>query len=121
MEGFHAVSPKKDCPHCIPAHVAPKIEFEGKHVDDPCCTEGCGHKGENWICLTPGCLEIHCSRYVKSHMVKHGEEKKHPIVFSFADFSYWCYECDAYLEHNILTAVEHFYLQKFTESDDTKE
>ena len=54
--GFHAVTPKRDCPHCTPEHVAPKEEFKGKHVNDPCCTEGCGHRGENWICLTPGCL-----------------------------------------------------------------
>jgi hypothetical protein len=54
-------------------------------------------------------------------MVEHGKCTKHPIVFSFADFSYWCYECDAYLEHKILNQVEHFYEQKFSADDGVKE
>ena len=65
--GFHAVTPKRDCPHCTPENIAPKESFVGKHVNDPCVN--CGHKGENWICLKPGCGEVHCSRYVSSHMV----------------------------------------------------
>jgi uncharacterized UBP type Zn finger protein len=113
--GFHAVTPKRDCPHCTVENIAPKELFVDKHVNDAC--EDCGHKGENWICLKPGCHQVHCSRYVKSHMVTHGETTSHPIVFSFADFSFWCYSCDAYLEHPLLDHMEHFYLQKFAEDD----
>ena len=46
-------------------------------------------------------------------MVDHYNEHKHPIAFSFADFSYWCYECDSYLEHAILNHQMIFYEQKF--------
>jgi len=101
-QGFHAVTPKRDCPHCTEENIAPKSDFEGKHVNDACATGDCGHKGENWICMKPGCKEVHCSRYVKSHMVEHNTAQDHPIVFSFADFSFWCYKCDAYLEHPLL-------------------
>jgi len=50
-------------------------------------------------------------------MVDHNTETDHPIVFSFADFSFWCYKCDAYLEHPLLNHIEFFYAQKFEESD----
>ena len=99
-DGFHAVVPKKDCPHCIPENIATLEQLKGKSVHDPC--EDCGHVGENWICLKPGCLVIKCSRYVKSHMLDHQDEHagyQHPIAFSFADFSFWCYACDSYIEH----------------------
>lgn len=65
--GFHAVEPKRDCPHCTPENIAPKEAFEGVHVNDPCVD--CGNRGENWVCLKPGNPTVRCSRYVNSHML----------------------------------------------------
>lgn len=98
--GFFAVEPKRDCPHCTRENLVNNEELVGKSVDDPC--GDCGNVGENWICLKPGCLKVLCSRYVKGHMLDHQEKNpnhSHPIAFSFADFSYWCYACDSYVEH----------------------
>ena len=89
MEGFVAVCPKTDCPHCTIDNIEDSPDFKDTSVNDPC--KVCGEKGEVWICLK--CKEVFCSRYVNGHMVEHFEETKHPICFSFADFSYWCYEC----------------------------
>lgn len=124
IEGFHAVSPKTDCPHCTPENIWPISEIaERVHCDDPCYV--CGNKGENWLCLKPGCAKVACSRYVKSHMVNDHQKEHpnhdHPIVFSFADFSYWCYICDSYIIHPLLTHQEYFTMQKFGDDMDLKE
>lgn len=122
FEGFHAVQPRKDCPHCSPDFIAPKEAFAQVNVNDACMFEGCGHKGENWVCLMPDCGTVMCSRYVKSHMKdKHNAKEKHPICFSFADFSYWCYGCDDYVVSDLLDHSKHFYPQKFGEKDTDKQ
>ena len=110
---FFAVAPKTDCPHCTPENICSLEELADKTVNDPCFE--CGHQGENWICLKPGCGTVACSRYVAGHMVnKHYvENPTHCIVLSFADFSYWCYECDSYVVHELLKHVSLFYEQKF--------
>ncbi|TNV75304.1 hypothetical protein FGO68_gene10125 [Halteria grandinella] len=121
MGGFAAVYPKTDCPHCVPENIKPLAEMiaSGKKVTDPCTQ--CQVGGEVWLCLT--CAEVHCSRYVEGHMALHNASEGHPLVFSFADFSYWCYICDSYVIHATLNhhkegAAECFYKQKFgAESD----
>lgn len=45
----------------------------------------------------------------------------HPIVFSFADFSYWCYACDSYVIHPLLNQARYFHKQKFPEELTNKE
>ena len=105
MQGLFAVTPKKDCPHCVSENIMPKEDYKEQHVSDPC--HSCGNIGENWICLT--CKVSFCSRYVNGHMAEHNNQTKHPICFSFADFSYWCFECDAYLEHPLLDHSKYFY------------
>ena len=110
------MTPKRDCPHCTPEHILPKEEFKDVHVNDPC--SDCGNVGENWVCLKPGCRAVKCSRYVQSHMLDHQAENPghgHPIAFSFADFSYWCYACDSYVEHPLLDHAAYFFEQKFGE------
>ena len=42
-------------------------------------------------------------------------EHAHPIAFSFADFSYWCYACDSYVEHPLCNQARFFHKQKFPE------
>ncbi len=39
-----------------------------------------------------------CSRYVKSHMAEHNAKTKHSIALSFSDASFWCYDCESYIE-----------------------
>ena len=88
------VMPLSWCPHLdtitsepVPTNI--DVRKEG-------CEE-CGHVGENWICLI--CLTIHCSRYVKEHMLIHGTEKEHSVTLSFSDISVWCYTCNDYIDN----------------------
>ena len=112
--GFHFCQPKKDCPHCLPGeNIAHISEFKDLSVTTPC--KDCNHTRENWVCLK--CKVICCSRYIKSHMLIHNEESKHPIALSFADFSFWCYECDDYVVSEHLDHVKHFYPQKFSDGE----
>jgi len=109
--GFFAVEPIKECPHCIPGvYITPVEEFKDITIKTPCY--GCGHCKENWVCMKS--KVVGCSRYVNSCMVKYNEKEKNPIALSFADFSYWCYECDSYVISKHLNHVkEYFYAQKF--------
>jgi len=53
-------------------------------------------------------------------MIQHQTENPghaHPIAFSFADFSYWCYACDSYVVHPLLTHSKFFHKEKFAEDD----
>lgn len=34
-------------------------------------------------------------------MAAHFEQAKHPIVMSFSDLSFWCFECGDYIEHAV--------------------
>lgn len=111
--GFFACQPIKECPHCLPENISPIEDFKDLTVTTPC--QNCDHKKENWVCLK--CRAIMCSRYVKSHMVEHYEKEKHPIALSFADFSFWCYECDSYVVSKHLNHVKHFYPQKFGDEE----
>ena len=66
--GFFAVSPKNECPHCIPGKFILSVtEFSDVNVNTPCVD--CGNQKENWVCLL--CKTVGCSRYVKSHMKEH--------------------------------------------------
>lgn len=109
--GFFAVEPIKECPHCVPGvNITPVEEFKDISINTPCYN--CGHTKENWVCLKT--KVVGCSRYVNSCMVKYNEKEKNPIALSFADFSYWCYECDSYVISKYLNHVQkHFYAQKF--------
>ena len=117
LKGFHAVSPKTDCPHCSTDNILEltHILSMGKKISDTCQT--CSVNGEVWLCLK--CAEIHCSRYVEGHMAKHySENPDHMLAFSFADFSFWCYACDSYVIHQLLNhqtnqSPDGFYIQKF--------
>ncbi|EDQ88423.1 uncharacterized protein MONBRDRAFT_8876 [Monosiga brevicollis MX1] len=112
--GYFAVEPKRDCPHV--ALVRPMLEFE---LESPCCD--CGHVGENWVCLA--CSTVRCSRYINGCMLKHYEDSRgtlppslplppalrasgHAVAFSFSDFSFWCFECDSYVESPALRPIK---------------
>ena len=122
MHGFHAVYPKDDCPHCTVDNIKPlqAILDAGVKISSACA--GCAHQGEVWVCLK--CAQVCCSRYVQGHMALHNQDNpEHIIAMSFADFSYWCYECDSYVVHPLLSHAnrdhpEGFYVQKFGASND---
>ena len=44
------------------------------------------------------------------------ENPDHCIVFSFADFSFWCYACDDYVVSDKLDHGKAFFEQKFGEA-----
>lgn len=110
--GFYIVEPKTDCAHCqLTKHVLPVEDFKDVAVDLKCaCCEG---DRENWICL--GCKWVGCGRHVESHMLDHNKQKGHPIVLSLADLSFWCYECDSYIQdpQRLNHVTKHFYPLKF--------
>ncbi|KAH3760746.1 silent information regulator family protein [Pelomyxa schiedti] len=92
MQGF-AVSPKRDCPHVVEAITALPTS-----IPYPCGCSVCGDVSENWLCAT--CYGQNCSRYVRGHASsKHFPTTSHPIALSLADLSFWCYVCEAYIEH----------------------
>lgn len=60
--------------------------------------------------------QVLCGRYVKQHMVTHGQESGHPMVLSFADHSVWCYACESYVHNKVLHEAKNAaHLMKFGE------
>uniref|UniRef100_A0A8C1RMS7 Protein deacetylase HDAC6 n=1 Tax=Cyprinus carpio TaxID=7962 RepID=A0A8C1RMS7_CYPCA len=97
------------CPHLESVRPVPA---GGIDVFLPC--EECGGDTENWICLF--CYKVLCGRYVKQHMVTHGQESGHPMVLSFADHSVWCYACESYVHNKVLHEAKNAaHLMKFGE------
>jgi len=83
-----------------------KLDLNGIH-----CFQ-CSETKENWICVE--CGLVGCSRYVNSHMIKHSEESNHKVVVSLADFSCWCFECEAYMNgHELKEFLNKLHFQKF--------
>jgi len=35
-------------------------------------------------------------------MAEHNSQTAHTIALSFSDGSYWCYECDSYIDSHLL-------------------
>ncbi|KAJ3240834.1 NAD-dependent protein deacetylase sirtuin-2 [Chytriomyces hyalinus] len=100
MEGF-AVYPKTDCPH-VHEHVGNFSGAAGERLAErahssQCSVAECGSSDENWVCLSPNCMAVCCSRYVNGHMAAHFEETRHAVSLSFTDLSVFCYECDSYI------------------------
>ncbi|RRT53400.1 hypothetical protein B296_00044397 [Ensete ventricosum] len=83
--------------------------------DSPCSR--CYHPLENWLCLS--CKDVFCSRFINKHMLKHHEESGHCLALSFSDLSVWCFECDAYLDVQMIWQLRPVYevahLLKFKE------
>ncbi|THU62163.1 hypothetical protein C4D60_Mb01t02230 [Musa balbisiana] len=83
--------------------------------DSPCSR--CHHPAENWLCLS--CKDVFCSRFINKHMLKHYEESGHCLALSFSDLSVWCFECDAYLDVQMIWQLRPVYevahLLKFEE------
>ncbi|XP_043829653.1 histone deacetylase 6 isoform X2 [Dromiciops gliroides] len=106
---FYAVTPLSWCPHLATVRSVPE---GGLEVTQPC--QDCGTHVENWLCLS--CYQVHCGRYIQAHMLQHHEASGHPLVLSYADLSVWCYTCQAYVNHEVLSeAKKTAYQSKFGE------
>lgn len=120
----------KHCPHVDDYGFQALLSCERLAMGQP-CLHGCGGK-ENWICLLTG--ETRCGRYGQRHSMKHWQETKrqqestltvqqlasmgeplgHCLVLSQEDLSVWCYECQAYVQHEHLKPlVKHAEALKF--------
>lgn len=93
---FFAVYPRTNCPH-IDGHISSNVsENAGNSFPGNGC-HVCQDKRENWLCLE--CGYLFCGRYINGDGMKHYQQQKHPILFSFTDLSFWCYECDSYISN----------------------
>uniref|UniRef100_A0A8C1RMQ4 Protein deacetylase HDAC6 n=1 Tax=Cyprinus carpio TaxID=7962 RepID=A0A8C1RMQ4_CYPCA len=109
LDTMYVVDTLPWCPHLESVRPVPA---GGIDVFLPC--EECGGDTENWICLF--CYKVLCGRYVKQHMVTHGQESGHPMVLSFADHSVWCYACESYVHNKVLHEAKNAaHLMKFGE------
>lgn len=110
IDGYFAVSPKRDCPHLATALDADLAHYREVNIRSPC--QDCDNVGENWVCLI--CQQVKCSRYVSSHGLAHYSDTNHSLAMSFSDLSVWCHLCDSYLEHDSLDSLlRHFRDLKF--------
>lgn len=92
-QGWFSVTPLKHCPHCCEVFLKPDVVID---VQQPC--KDCGNVGENMLCLS--CFSVFCGRHVHGHMINHNNATHHPIVAGFADLSFWCYPCEAYIDES---------------------
>ncbi|GAM28633.1 hypothetical protein SAMD00019534_118090 [Acytostelium subglobosum LB1] len=102
QQGFFCVSPIA-CKH-LTDHTLVKQSLDINIFDNADLTnlscQSCADPSENWVCLK--CRYIGCSRHVSGHAAEHHTSTAHPIAASFSDHSFWCYDCESYLEHPVL-------------------
>ncbi|XP_026287181.1 histone deacetylase 6 isoform X1 [Frankliniella occidentalis] len=98
-ERMFAVVPLSDCPHLPSVEPVPE-----QGIDTNAACEECSSTQENWACLV--CYKVLCGRYVNEHMSQHGHGVGHPLTLSFSDLSVWCYECEAYIDNQVLYAAK---------------
>ena len=65
-----------------------------------------------WSCrtsLTFQAFSLHSYwllRYVNGHQVEHHDQSSHPLALSFSDLSVWCFDCDSYVDNQVLYDVK---------------
>ncbi|CAE7304548.1 Sirt6 [Symbiodinium sp. KB8] len=108
----------KHCPHICELPLGTIVKKAALEFGNP-CAKGC--KGsENWVCLM--CGVTHCGRYVNKHALHHWQETReadsraltvgeaaagvcrrgHFLAMGLMDLSVWCYECESYVDHEVL-------------------
>lgn len=97
--GGFAVYPLSWCPHLaqLPSNVPEEVSTK-----EPC--NQCGDTKENWLCLH--CFSSSCSRYIGEHQLAHFSETQHALALSYSDLSVWCYQCDNYVDNEVLYTVK---------------
>jgi hypothetical protein len=50
-------------------------------------------------------------RYASAHMMAHyqAEGANHSVVFGYDDLSFWCYQCEGYLNHKYIPKLSVVY------------
>mmetsp|Transcript_50662 Transcript_50662/g.120941 ORF Transcript_50662/g.120941 Transcript_50662/m.120941 type:complete len:551 (-) Transcript_50662:227-1879(-) len=111
----------KHCPH-IAEFEPGQLLRKGSLTFGKPCQAGC--KGtENWVCLM--CGETNCGRYMHRHALQHWQQTKaeqeksltvgeaaagvqrrgHCLCIGLMDLSVWCYECESYVQHEVLQPI----------------
>jgi len=99
-----------ECPHLH------HLNADTQHLPrfDALCTT-CKDPSENWLCLS--CQEVYCGRYINGHMLAHSKDANHPLAAGFRDLSVWCFECEHYLDAQVILQLrpifEALHLMKF--------
>lgn len=111
----------KHCPHVDELGYEALIKRTDLKFDNR-CLHGC-NGSENWVSLHDG--KTRCGRYAFKHSKAHWEETKkqqestitvadaargrqaygHCLVIGLSDLSTWCYECQAYVQHESLVPL----------------
>ena len=107
--GFFRIEPLSFCDHAADNACVDAVAL-GALTDDfeqlaPCAV--CGDAEESIVCAK--CLAVHCGRHVKGHGVKHAEETGHCIGVGLRDLSFWCHQCDGYLNNYTIDALKPLY------------
>ena len=107
--GFFRIEPLSFCDHAADNACADAAAL-GALTEDfeqlaPCVV--CGDAEESIVCAK--CLAVHCGRHVKGHGVKHAEEAGHCIGVGLRDLSFWCHQCDGYLNNYTIDALKPLY------------
>mmetsp|Transcript_168173 Transcript_168173/g.535170 ORF Transcript_168173/g.535170 Transcript_168173/m.535170 type:complete len:200 (+) Transcript_168173:151-750(+) len=98
------VFPHDHCPHLKDAEL---VFPSGAHLiaSDARCSV-CG-EGEVWVCAL--CGAVLCSRFKNQHMAAHSQSEGHCVALSLSDLSFWCFQCDAYLDVFKIKALQPLY------------
>ena len=107
--GFFRIEPLSFCDHaedntCVDAAALGALKENFEQLA-PCVV--CGDAEESIVCAK--CLAVHCGRHVKGHGVKHAEETGHCIGVGLRDLSFWCHQCDGYLNNYTIDALKPLY------------
>jgi precorrin-6B methylase 2 len=107
--GFFRIEPLSFCDHaednmCMDAAALGALTEDFERLA-PCVV--CGDAEESIVCAK--CLAVHCGRHVKGHGVKHAEETGHCIGVGLRDLSFWCHQCDGYLNNYTIDALKPLY------------
>eukprot|EP01084_Bolivina_argentea_P101547 182037_1 len=110
---------KNKCSHvsihncCAPRTTAPENERAqalATILTEPTCSIPDCNQTECWFCLS--CHTLFCGRYANNHMSIHREQsddQSHCIAMGVGDLSFWCYECDSYINHLTIQNVFEVY------------
>ncbi|VDL69473.1 unnamed protein product [Nippostrongylus brasiliensis] len=102
VNGLNVVVPLTTCPHRSQTTGAADIRIDANAVCDIC-----SEAAELWVCLT--CYKVHCGRYVRGHALSHHfSEPTHAMSLSLANFSVWCYPCEAFVHNKVLIPAKPF-------------
>eukprot|EP00928_Gymnodinium_smaydae_P089989 TRINITY_DN73858_c0_g1_i1.p2 TRINITY_DN73858_c0_g1~~TRINITY_DN73858_c0_g1_i1.p2 ORF type:complete len:202 (+),score=46.44 TRINITY_DN73858_c0_g1_i1:81-608(+) len=105
------VFPRTDCPHL---GACPALQSPPASLPETVREARCAQCGEDEVWLCGSCGVSLCSRYKNQHMVAHSKAEGHAVGLSLSDLSFWCFECDAYLDVYKIPALHALYAAAHT-------